>query len=334
MEKISERKTQILHAVIDSYIANAEPVSSKEIRDNYFPTLSSATIRSELAGLEDMGYLLQPHVSAGRIPTSMGYRLYVDKFMKKQPLTASEMKKINTYLDKKTGQVEELVRSAAKVISDVTNYTSVILVNKIEDVKIKEVKLVDLTDDNVLVIIITDSGIIKDVAVSVPHDITGGYINVAEKLVNNIFSGKQLKEVQDTESLIEGESVRFRELVRSVVEAIKKYQKKGVFLEGENKILNYPEYSDVEKAKNFLSLVDTEEKIAELVRDDSEIDLSVKIDNDGEQKGIDDCSIVTVKYAVKGKEMGQLGVIGPTRMNYDKVYSVLKYIANLLNDDK
>ena len=342
MSGISERKIKILHAVVDEYIKNAEPVSSKGIQQKYLPDLSPATIRSELSALEDMGYLVQPHVSSGRVPSKMAYKLYVDKLMQKKNLSPSEIRHIKEYLDDKVVKVEDIVRRTAKVISDITNYTSVILLKSVESVVIREIRLVDLRDGTALLIVITDSGIIRDHVVSIPDDMGDTYINVAGDLLNNIFSGKQIGDIVMPDEMIDGELNKFRSLFESVLEVIKKNSANGdgVYLEGSRKILDYPEYAeDIGKVRNLLEVIDTKEKLSALMEKDDEalslsdspIELTVKIDSDSSSA---DCSVISAKYTVHGKEIGQVGVIGPTRMNYDKVVSVLNYITKTLNEDK
>ncbi|MBQ2714567.1 MAG: heat-inducible transcription repressor HrcA [Clostridia bacterium] len=346
MKEISERKIKILHAVVDEYIAQAEPVSSKEIQQKYLPALSPATIRSELSALEDMGYLVQPHVSAGRIPSGKAYKLYVDKLMSKKSLTPTEMHRIKSYLDDKMVKVEDIVRRTAKVISDITNYTSVILIQNIENVTIKEIKLVDLTDGSALLIVITDSGIIRDNIINIPEDVGDTYVEVAGGLLNEIFSGKQLKDIEMPTEMIDGELNKFRTLFESVFEVIRRHGREedsGVYLEGSRKMLDYPEYAgNIDKVKNLLEVIDTKEKLSELMSasenslsiDGSPIELTVKIDSSDGEDGLADCSVISAKYTIRGKEIGQVGVIGPTRMNYDKVVSVLNYITKTLNREE
>jgi len=330
--ELSERKAKILQAVVDDYIKDAQPLSSKYLQDKHMPDLSSATIRSELAALEEMGYLIQPHISAGRVPSAKAYRLYVEELMKGGSLTVAERKTIEEHLQNKAGEVEDIVRSTAKVISDMTNYTSVILLKKIDKVLIRKIKLVDLMDGNVLVVIITDCGVIKD-AVAVESSTEESYFEIATTILNNIFSGKHLGEVKDNEGAITGEMQRFRELIGGVIKAVERYSDDSakIYLEGEHKIFDYPEYNDIDKAKNFLTVVDTKEELYKVVEDSNAIEFSVRIDKDESGGGISDCSIVTAKYSIQGKEIGQAGVIGPTRMNYDKVFAVLEYISKMLN---
>ena len=201
--------------------------------------------------------------------------------------------------------------------------------------------MVDLRDGTALLIVITDSGIIRDHVVSIPEDMGDSYVNVAGDLLNNIFSGKQLADIVMPDEMVDGELNKFRSLFENVLELLKKNSAsgEGVYLEGSRKILDYPEYAeDIGKVRNLLEVIDTKEKLSALMQKDDEalavkdspIELTVKIDSDSSNT---DCSVISAKYTVHGKEIGQVGVIGPTRMNYDKVVSVLNYITKTLNED-
>ena len=329
---LSERKQKILKAVVDEYIASATPISSGEIKAKHFDDISSATIRNELAALEEMGYLIQPHVSSGRIPSKKAYALYVDKFIQKQTLTHKEIALIESSFAKRFGAIEDLVKSTAKVISDITNYTSVIVLKNINSVVIKSVKLVDIDEHSVLVIIITDSGIIKDKVISLSTYIDSNYIKDANSLLNKIFAGRSVSEAKNSEKLISDELNDFKELFENIITILASYaetDESDVFMEGQSKFLNSTA-EDIGVAKNFLEIIDTKEKIADMVEDGAEMEFNVKIGKD-EKGGIEKCAIVTAKYTYRGKEIGSAGVIGPERMNYGKVLSVLDYIKKTLN---
>lgn len=331
-EKLSERKQKILKAVVDEFIASATPISSGEIKAKYFNDISSATIRNELSALEEMGYLIQPHISSGRVPSKKAYALYVDKFIKKQALTRKEIAFIEASFDKRFGAIEDLVKNTAKVISDITNYTSVIVLKNINDVVIKTVKLVELDEHSALVVIITDSGIIRDKIITLTQPIDANYVNDANALINKIFSGKSVSEITEKEKLIDSELADFKELFENIISILIYYAEHGasnVYFEGQSKFLESPD-QDLVSAKNFLEVIDTKEKIADIVDSDTELEFNVKIGKD-EKGGIDKCAIVTARYTYRGKEIGCAGVIGPERMNYGKVMSVLDYIKKTLN---
>lgn len=328
---ISERKKKILQAVVDSYICECEPVSSSTIKNKYLPDVSSATIRSELATLEDMGYLVQPHISSGRIPSSLAYRYYVDNLMDMENISSEDIDGLENMFNDKFKGVEDIVKNTAKVISDVTNYTSVIVLNPLSAV-VNEIKLVDLGDGTALVIIKTNSGIIRDQLIEIPEDSEECNLNSATKLLNEIFAGKTLKEIQESDTLVDERIDEFRGLFESVINVLRKYQEESkdkVYLEGRNKIFDYPEYEDVENVRNFMTVIDSNDKLHDLIDGDEDIEFSIKIGReDGED--LSNMAVVTAKYSINGREVGHAGVIGPERMDYKKVLKVLNQISSTL----
>lgn len=338
--KLSSRKQKILKVVVDEYINKAIPVSSGEIKSKYFDDISSATIRSELSTLEDMGYLIQPHTSAGRIPSPMAYKFYVENFVDKRPLRKQDVAKIDATFNNKFKEIEEIVKTAAKIISDVTNYTSVIVIKNINNVTIKEIKLVGLDEHSALVIIVTDGGIIRDKVITINSKVDDSFLSDAALLINKVFGGKKVGDLKSADSDIQKELSDFRELFDSVLTILLSYcdcDDSKVYTEGESKMLDYPEAS-LESARNFLSIIDNKNEIMELLSEESgDIEFSIKIGKE-ETKGIDKCAIVSARYTLNGKEIGKAGVIGPERMDYSKVISVLSYVGGavntILNNDK
>lgn len=329
-KEFSYRRKKILESVVDSYISEGEPVSSSTIRDKYFPDISSATIRNELALLEDMGYLMQPHISAGRIPSSLAYRYYVDNLLTLDN-EAGDLDELKERFDTHLSGVEEIVRNTAKVISDVTNYTSVVVLNPLTTV-INRLKLVDLGDGSALVIIVTDAGIIRDQLIEIDGDMTEDYLNQATKILNEIFNGRTLGEIRDNDDMVDERISDYRRLFEGIIDVLKRYREKSgkqVYLEGTNKIFDYKEYEDVDNVKNFMSVIDAKDKLHELIEENNDIEFSVKIGKeDGD--GLTHMALVTAKYSINGKEIGHAGVIGPERMDYKKVIKVLGQISSTL----
>ena len=330
-DRLSDRKKRVLRALVDSYIGDPQPISSSAIQSKYMPEVSSATIRSELATLEELGYLVQPHVSSGRVPSSKAYRFYVDCMLEEG---CEEDGALRQRFDKNFGSVEELVRNTAKVVSDATNYTSLMVFSGTEKVVVKEVRLVDLLDGNALVVIITDSGVLKDKVVGLPEGADGGYIQIAGKLLNATFAGKNLAEIQHYEEPMEQNFEAYRALFRQVVDMIEEYRTtrdSQLFLEGEDKIFEYPESRDVDNVRSFVSIISKKEKLHDLVKGDGSVEFDVKI-GDEESEDLKNMALVTAKYTIDGKEVGHVGVIGPQRMDYKKVMSVLRRLGGALDD--
>ncbi|MGI6701490.1 MAG: heat-inducible transcriptional repressor HrcA [Christensenellales bacterium] len=330
-DELSSRKQKILQVLIDKYITTAEPVSSKDIQEQDMQEYSSATIRSELATLEEMGYLFKPHVSAGRMPSPKAYKLYVEKLMQSKPLMAEELNRLREHCEKKFLEVEEIVKSTVKIISDVTNYTSLIVLKDTDNLTISSIKLIDINDNAALVVIITESGVISDKTISIPADVGKDYFQVANELVNNLFSGRTLGEIKQINVSLTKEMEEFKQLFEDIIEILTDYSENPkVFLEGAKKMLEYPEYNDINHAKQFLSLIESKERLSNLMEKENGIEFGLKIGRD--DSGLDNCAIVTAKYRLGGKDLGYAGVIGPERMDYNKVLSVLNYISKTLNE--
>lgn len=333
-KKLSERKKAILNAVINTYFESASPVSSNEIKDKYMLDISPATIRSELNYLEEMGYLVKPHTSAGRVPSSDAYKYYVCNLLGDNPLSNEEKKLIQSYFDNKLTEIDDIIKKTAKVISDITNYTSVIVLKNIKEVKIRSIKLVEIGEDFALVIIVTDSGVISDKKIKIQKSLKDNYLIAANNILNKIFSGRQIKELINIDDTIQKEIGEYRQIFNDILNIILNFSNEkedNVYVEGAEKILKHPEYNDIEETKNFLQIIGQKDKLHSIISDDNDIEFSLKIGKD-DIGGYDHCAIVTASYSIKGKEIGKAGVIGPERMNYNKVKAVLNYIANILNN--
>ena len=326
-DRLSDRKKKVLNALVDSYITDAEPISSSAIKNKYMPDVSSATIRSELATLEELGYLVQPHVSSGRVPSAKAYRFYVDCLLSE--CGDMDVDGLDETLKRRMSSVEELVRETAKTVSDVTNYTSLMVLSGADTLVVKEVKLVDLYDDSALVLVITDAGVIKDKTVAVPKGADGNYIDMACRILNATFAGKTLAEIGNSAPVLEENIEGMKALVDDVVRLVSEYKRareSELYLEGADKIFQYPEARDVDNVRSFVSIISKKEKLHDLVAGDGDLEIDVKI---GEQASEDlkHMALVTARYSVDGREIGHVGVIGPERMDYKKVMSVLRQLV-------
>ena len=277
-DRLSDRKKKVLNALVDSYITDAEPISSSAIKNKYMPDVSSATIRSELATLEELGYLVQPHVSSGRVPSAKAYRFYVDCLLSECGDT--DVDGLDETLKRRMSSVEELVRETAKTVSDVTNYTSLMVLSGADSLTVKEVKLVDLYDDSALVLVITDAGVIKDKTVAVPKGADGNYIELANRILNATFAGKSLAEIGSSAPVLEENIEGMKALVDEVIRLLAEYKRareSELYLEGADKIFQYPEARDVDNVRSFVSIISKKEKLHDLVAGDGDLEIDVKI---------------------------------------------------------
>ena len=333
--KLSDRKKKILRYVVSDYISNAQPVSSKGITEKYMKDVSSATVRSELAGLEEMGYLNQLHTSSGRVPSIEAYKLYVTELMDKSKLTREETGKIREAFRDHVDNLETVVQNAVKVISDLTDYTSVAVANHSGTDKILKIEIFRYKPTQALLLIVTENALIRDKFIEIPADMSDAELDDASRFVLKAFGGKALTEILSMSEQFPAEFDSYREIVDSVMDAIEEYIEKDradVVINGEGKILNHPEYNDGEKVKNFLSVITSKDRLTELLKneeDDIEINIKIGGENDDVPK---DCSLVTATYSAGGKKVGTYGVIGPLRMDYRKVVSVLEGVGKVLED--
>ncbi len=330
--ELSDRKKKILKLVVDDYIETATPVSSRSITEKYLTTISSATVRSELSSLEELGYLYQPHTSAGRVPSKEAYKLYVSELMETDDLKAEDLDYIEKLFVEKTNDIEQIVKNTAKVISELTEYTSLAVTSHDLNEVIRNIKLFRFKDDGALLVIVTDNKLLKDNVITIPKDLPDESLDNANELLGQFFVGKTFAEVCDSGLIIDDAFKGYKAVFLAVIDALKNYVTKNeeVVINGEEKILSHPEYADVDKIREFMSVVTKKDKVFNLLSGNKGVKVNVKIGADGYEEIPDDCSLVTATYTANGREIATYGVIGPTRMDYKKVVSVLENVGRFI----
>lgn len=331
---LDERKKKILHAIIDEYISTAEPVSSGTLVQKYSLDCSSATIRNEMVELEKEGYLDKPHTSSGRVPSAIGYRFYVDKLLKDDDISLEEIKYIQSKLETRVNEIEELTKIATNTLSEVTHYTSVAIGPKTNFQNIEEVKFVLLGSRMLMAVILTDTGIIKETIIKFDEDITEEQVNTLNFIFNNKLKGKPIESIdKPLEEYIFSEMNYSLKVIRPIMNQLNKAinEEAKVYLEGANKAFDLPEFKSLEVAKNFVNLIDTKQVMLDLMNTGFAKDINVYIGDENENEQLKDFSIITFKHRYQDKDLGTIGIIGPKRMDYSKVISVMKYISKKLN---
>ena len=334
--RMDERKFMILQAIIDDYIMTAVPVGSRTISRKEGVGFSPATIRNEMSDLEELGYLDQPHTSAGRIPSAKAYRLYVDHLLKVVALGEEEAMRIRSHMNLRAAQVEEVIRRAAQVLSDVTQYTAVAVTPQVETLRIKRVQLVPVTGNTALMIIVTNAGIIKDAVVSVPEGLLPDHLFRLSEMLSEQLCDLSLSQIRQRFAEMFRDLKENRKLLAGILSVLERQienQNQGsVMVGGSANLLSYPEYADIEKAKSFLSVLESKEKLYPLLMRSSGMEFTIRIGAENDLPELSDCSLVTATYRMNGDVGGTLGIIGPTRMNYGKVLSVLGYMGKAISD--
>lgn len=332
--ELSDRKKKILQYVVDDYIDSAVPVSSKSLTERHLKNLSSATVRNELSALEELGYLTQLHTSSGRVPSAEAYKLYVSDLMVKEKISDKELDYIKKIFLEKADNLEEVIKNTTKVISELTSYPSLGLQSRDSGETIESIKFFRYKVDQALVLIVTEHRLLKDNYIQVPPEMTDEQLAESETVLANMFKGKSFEEICSLKPELEDNFLGYKNIFVNVVEALKTYMHvsdEDVVMEGEDKILEHPEYADIGKIKNFLSVVTSKDKVMSLLTEDGkDIKINVKIGTDGYDEIPEDCSLVTATYTANGTKLGTYGVIGPIRMDYQKVVAVLENVGKVL----
>lgn len=334
--ELDARKLRILQAIVDDYILTAAPVGSRTIARKTDLGLSSATIRNEMSDLEEMGYLEQPHTSAGRIPSDKAYRLYVNTIMHRARLTDDERELVRSYYSKRINEVDDIVRQTAYALSSVTQYTSMVLSPRLHAARLKYIHFVPLTDEKAIVILVTDAGLAKDYPIKLPNDMNIERLDRLSQMLNKRLSGLRLDEI-NTVALDEvaGELTAQKDFLDAVMESLKMSMDEStrrVELAGATNILNYPEYSDVERARTLMNTMERRDLLYGMLSGTGDVEFTITIGGENRDENLRDCSIVTAKYRVGKEPLGSFGVIGPTRMNYSRVLAVMSLIGRDLSE--
>ncbi len=336
---LDNRKKKILQAIVEEYIETAEPVSSKSLVEKHGIDYSSATIRNDMAELEKIGLLDKPHTSAGRIPSAQGYRYYVDELVNYNDISLQEIKYIQEQLETKVNQIEDLTKIATSTLSEITHYTSVGIGPRVAGQNIEEVKFILLGSRLLMAVILTQNGLIKETIIKFDEDITDEQVETLTYLFNNKLKGRPLTQIdKPMEEYMHSEMDNVLKVVKPVLEQIKKAINEDIpiYMEGANKSFDFPEFKSLDIARNFVNILETDktkQMIDILNSGDDQDEINVFIGDENVDKALKDFSVITFKHKENGKDLGTIAIIGPTRMDYSKVISAMKYISKKLNED-
>lgn len=331
---LDDRKKRILEAIIEEYNNTAEPVGSGKIASDYNLGFSPATIRNEMASLEELGYLEQPHTSAGRVPSSKGYRLYIDDIMKEKNLTAKEKAVIDEVLQDNITKIESLIKEATNVLSKLTNYASIAMGPEADMCSVEEIKLVKIGNNRLMIVILADTGVIKESIVKYDGEIPEENIEVFNNYLNYKLKGRNFKEIyENIDSYVEQELYNINNSIMPLVVEINNLlidSPSDVYMEGATNMLALPELKKSETLKNFLNIIETKDAIKELLKSGYDGNINVYIGQETSFEDLKDFTIITYKQILNDKEVGTIGIIGPKRMDYKKVIPTIKYIGDVI----
>lgn len=369
---LDERKRSILKAVIDDYIATAEPVGSKSLVSKYNFNVSPATIRNEMADLEDLGYLEQPHTSAGRIPSDKGYRAYVDSLLRVEELSLDEEEKIRLVMRDSLDELTGLIRKASNILSEKTGYASLALSPQLSRSHLQQIKMLMIEPGRALVVVVLSAGVVKDRLVRIPDVLDASQLMQIAAAIEEGLSGMTLDDITLVTVATAARHTRLPDSMLNQVMfeayvAIKQADNLEIYMEGAHKLLSYPEFQDIHKAKEYLDILARDGIIAGYMNEFKDQDAAAECqdsaqepsqDNDRDRhpdasavaekdskpsyvvrigqeimlEGLKDCSFVTTTYKMGDIIAGRIGVIGPRRMAYGKVISNISFVKQTLNE--
>ena len=336
---MDDRKKRILQAIVDDYIDKAEPIGSRTIARKYELGLSSATIRNEMADLEEMGYLAQPHTSAGRVPSDKGYRLYVDKLMPPRSLNSDEIRELRSALNTRVYELGQLLKQATAVLSSFTKYTTMAVTPRMRSSTIKTVQVVPVEAGKALVVVVNNAGIVRNALIKVSERATSEMLGRISNLLNDKLAGLTFEQADTEQIKVLGREIGvswdiMQPILDGTADCIHQMGDHEMYVEGSTNILNHPEFKDMDRARQFLSLLDEKTSICRAVYDAAQPNgITVRIGSENDLSSIRDCSLVMVSYNVSDTMVGTIGIIGPTRMEYSKVISSISYMKKLVSDE-
>lgn len=328
---LSDRQKLILSAIVNDYIVSAEPVGSRSISKRGNVGVSPATIRNDMSDLEEMGFLEQPHTSAGRIPSHKGYRYFVDHLIQLQDINEKDLKLIKLFFAEKLYEAEDTVQQVASILSSLTKYTAISLGPEIFTTTLKRIQLIPLNNESAVAIIVTNTGHVENKMVSIPQDVPMGEIEKFVNLLNAKLVGVPLLQVRsklynEISNELRRHVNRYEELITMLENVLHQDREDRIFLSGTTNILSQPEFKDVDKVKTIFELFDQTETLAQLFAD-TPSGIQVKIGSENHLDAINQCSLITATYSLEGQSIGTIGIIGPTRMEYGKVINLLDYLS-------
>ena len=333
---LPQRRQKILAAIVEQYIETGEPVGSKALQSIAGLDVSSATIRNEMAELTAQGFITQPHTSAGRVPTQAGYRYYVDNLMKPAELEENERRRIESGLDYRSGDPEQLLQAAGEALVDFTNFAAISTTPSDEHAFIKNIEMVPVSPKMAMIVLLTSTGILKSKACRTDVPITADLQDAFSDIVRKNFFGTPLSDVntvmiQTLVASLGAKALSMSPLLVTISDLVEAASVSEINLSGQSNLLGYKEYND--NAGQLLDFLHKEEPLGMLVSSsgDSDSDIEIRIGSENRYKELENSSLIISKYKIGDNATGAIGIIGPTRMNYSKLVPSIKYLTDIIS---
>ena len=341
-KQLSERKKRILKAIVDAHIVDGEPVGSKYIMQDEHLNCSSATIRNEMAELEALGYLEQPHTSSGRVPSELGYRFYVDSLIESYAMTTNEITEINKLLKSKMNELDQILLAASKLAGNLTNYTSFLIKPRASSVSIKRFDVIYVDRHSLLLVMISDSGAVVTKRLSIDRSVSQLTASDLAMALNDHIAGLTANEITlpiivELENAMGDKAAIVNPIIKIIYESMNELDGGDLKVSGMDRLLQYPEYSNKDQLRELLGAFEKKEDILELVSDSEGDGVNVVIGSESSVKVMNNSALVFKPVVRDGKTLGAIGIIGPRRMDYAKVVATIEGLAgnveSILNEN-
>ncbi|WP_102345537.1 heat-inducible transcriptional repressor HrcA [Bacillus sp. Marseille-P3661] len=328
---LTDRQLLILQVIIDDFIRSAQAVGSRTIAKKEEITFSPATIRNDMADLEELGFIEKTHTSSGRVPSEKGYRFYVDHLLSPSSLKKEEIQTIRSLFDDKIYELEMVARKSAQLLSEFTNYTTIVLGPELLETRLKQLQIIPLNRENVVAIIVTDTGHVEHRTLALPEGLDPSELEKLVNLLNDQLKGCSLIELQEKVqkeliTVLKKHLKEYEQVFSLISEIFGPQKSEQVFYGGKTNMFSQPEFNDITKIKSLLSIIEQESVIYNLFKSKA-AGINVKIGQENQLKEMQNCSVITATYSIGNEPMGSIAILGPTRMEYSRVITLLNIFS-------
>lgn len=335
---LTDRQLLIFQVIVDDFIRYAQPVGSRALSKKEEINLSSATIRNEMADLEELGFLEKTHTSSGRIPSEKGYRYYVDHLLSPHKLDEEDINRIKSIFAERIYELENIVRRAAEILSEITNYTAIVLGPEAKENRLKKIQIIPLNKKTAVAIIVTNTGHVENRLFYLPPGVNASDIEKTINILNERLVNVPLEELNDkiyTEvaALLRQHINNYDMLLHTIAETLKIPVTEKLFFGGKSNILSQPEFRDFGKIRMLMEMIEQEKEIYDIIRKEEGKGIRVRIGRENKISAMENCSLITATYSSGADQYGTIAILGPTRMEYSRVISLLQFISNDLTTE-
>ena len=332
---LTNRQLQILQVIIDDFVTSAQPVGSRQISKKEGIPFSPATIRNEMADLEDLGFLEKTHTSSGRVPSEKGYRYYVDNLLEPKSIQPSDIEQLQQLFKNHVIETEQMIRESANILSELTTYTTILLGPDVQKHRVKKFQIVPLTETTAVAIIVTDNGHVENRLMELPLTCSPADIEKMVNILNDRLTGVPLEQLHlklenEVLAILKQHILTAESVVQSIIQSSQQSEGK-VYYGGKTNMLNQPEFHDLNKVRMLMELIDKESQVQSLFKP-QQTGIEIRIGSENNHLAMENCSVITASFSLGQEQQGAIAIIGPTRMDYQRVVTLLDFMQRGLNN--